>query len=124
MKLTIGDIVKACGGRAQIFESADENFEVTGVYLDSRLVTEGAGFVAQKGERVDGHSFIGQVFEKGALAVVCEELPENPAGPCILVDNSLLALKYIAAFYREQLSHYCLIERVAAKMLDFCKILC
>ncbi len=113
MKLTIGDIIKACGGRAQIFESADENFEVTGVYLDSRMVTEGAVFVAQKGERVDGHSFIGQVFEKGASLVICEKEPgqvrnefgTDPAnwGNYILVEDSLIALKKIARAYREKL---------------------
>ena len=99
--MTIKNIAEACSG--EIHGEYNEAAEASCVVIDSRLIEEGGVFIATKGERVDGHSFIGQVFEKGALAVVCEELPENPAGPCILVDNSLLALKYIAAFYREQL---------------------
>lgn len=78
--------------------------EVKGVELDSRKLQEGYLFIATKGERVDGHSFIGQAFEKGCYAVVCEKLPENVAGPCILVEDSFKALQDIAAYYREQLS--------------------
>lgn len=77
--------------------------EATGVYLDSRKITEGNVFIATVGERVDGHSFIGQVFEAGALGVICEKLPEKPAGPCILVKDSFKALKDVAAYYRKQL---------------------
>ena len=42
-------------------------------------------------------------FAGGALGVVCERLPEQPAGPCILVEDSL-SLKRIGEFYRRQLS--------------------
>lgn len=56
-----------------------------------------------RGEKVDGHSFIPAVFEKGALAVLSEEKLENPVGPYILVDSTLLAMKKIAANYRRKL---------------------
>ena len=73
MKLTIEDIVAAAGGEAHI--SVDTGLKVSGVVLDSRLVTEGGVFIAQKGERVDGHSFIGGVFEKGVSLVITELTP-------------------------------------------------
>ena len=41
--------------------------------------------------------------KKGALGVVCEELPEDCEVPCILVKDSFQALKEIAEYYRRQL---------------------
>ena len=77
--------------------------EAAGVVLDSRQVEKGFVFIAARGERVDGHRFIPEVFEKGALGVVCEKLPEDAAGPCILVEDSFRALQRIGEFYRCQL---------------------
>jgi len=80
-----------------------EQFEITGAVLDSRKVEPGYAFFAAKGERVDGHSFIAQVAEKGAVLVICEKAPEVDI-PYILVEDTLEALKKVAAFYREQLT--------------------
>ena len=79
--------------------------EAAGVVLDSRKVEQDFVFVATRGERVDGHRFIEEVFAKGAMAVVCEKLPEKGlySGPCILVEDSFEALKRIGEFYRCQL---------------------
>ena len=60
-------------------------------------------FIPIKGERVDGHCFIPDVFEKGALAVLSEVALDHPAGPYILVDSTTEAMKKIATFYRKQL---------------------
>ena len=38
-----------------------------------------------------------------ASAVLCEKVPENPKGPYILVEDSLLALRQLATWYRMQL---------------------
>ncbi len=98
--MTLLNIAKACG--SELKGSTTEE-TVTGVVLDSRLIQEGNLFIATKGEKVDGHSFIPQVAAKGAAAVVCEEVPEADI-PYILVEDSFQALKDIAAFYRQQLS--------------------
>lgn len=98
--ITINNIVKACEGILYYENKEVQEKEATAVVIDSRLVKEGAVFIAVKGERVDGHSFISQVFEKGAMAVICEELPKEPVGPCVLVKDSLKALKDLAKFYR------------------------
>lgn len=79
-----------------------EQQEITGAVLDSRKVESGYAFFATKGERVDGHSFIPQVAQKGAALVICQEAPVVDV-PYILVDDSFEALKIVAAFYREQL---------------------
>jgi UDP-N-acetylmuramoyl-L-alanyl-D-glutamate--2,6-diaminopimelate ligase len=50
---------------------------ISGITYDSREVIAGSMFFAVKGTRVDGHNFIPQVIEKGAVAIVCENLPES-----------------------------------------------
>lgn len=97
--MTIEMIAKACNG--SVFGSYDSTKEITGVIMDSRKAADGVLFIAVKGERVDGHRFIPQVFEQGAMCVVCETLPQELTGPCILVKDSLQALKDIGEFYRK-----------------------
>lgn len=101
--MTLDRIAQACGGQLIATEAYDGR-EAKGLVLDSRQVQEDVLFVATVGERVDGHSFIPEVYKKGALAVICEKAPEQPAGPYILVESSLQALKDLAAWYRRQLT--------------------
>lgn len=101
--MTLSNIAQACGGRL-ICPGEPPAAEAAGVVIDSRKAGKDFLFIATKGERVDGHRFIPEVFAGGALGVVCERLPEQPAGPCILVEDSFEALKRIGEFYRRQLS--------------------
>ena len=55
----------------------DSEREVTGIEIDSRKVAAGGLFVAMKGTQVDGHRFIEKAIEQGAVAVLCEDLPEK-----------------------------------------------
>ncbi len=87
---------KLCGAQGQ------EQLEITGAVLDSRKVESGYAFFATRGEKVDGHSFIPQVAEKGAALVICEQAPQVKV-PYIVVEDTFEALKKVAAFYREQL---------------------
>ena len=100
--MTLKNIAKACEGT---YIGAPELAEkvICGAVIDSRLVEEDYLFIPIKGERVDGHKFIPQVFEKGACCVLSEVELENPAGPYIRVASSEEALKKIAAFYRQSL---------------------
>lgn len=103
--MTLAAIAAACNGKLYYGDQSKypAGYEATQVIIDSRQITEGGVFIATPGERVDGHSFIPQVFEKGALGVVCQTLPTNQYGPCILVEDSFKALKDIATYYRQQL---------------------
>ena len=49
--------------------------EISGVQSDSRKVEKGFLFVAVRGTAVDGHAYIQSAIEKGAAAIVCEEIP-------------------------------------------------
>ena len=100
--MSLKNIALACEG-TYIGEEALADKVVCGAVIDSRLVEKDYLFIPIKGERVDGHNFIPQVFEKGACCVLSEIELENPAGPYIRVASSEDALKKIAAFYRQSL---------------------
>jgi UDP-N-acetylmuramoyl-L-alanyl-D-glutamate--2,6-diaminopimelate ligase len=50
---------------------------VKDVQIDSRNVSRGSVFVAVKGSAVDGHNFISKAVAQGAVAIVCETLPDD-----------------------------------------------
>ena len=72
---------------------------VSGIQFDSRKVEAGNVFIATRGTTSDGHQYIATAIENGAIAIVCEELPEdiNPVITYIKVDNSSDALGKIAS---------------------------
>lgn len=100
--MTLANIALACGGIYYGTES-DKEKVISGVVIDNRLVEKDYLFIAIKGARVDGHSFIPAAFESGALAVLSEYELENPAGAYILVESCETAMKKIAGFYRRSL---------------------
>ena len=76
--------------------------EITGVNIDSRMVEPGDLFIAMRGTQVDGHKYITAAEEKGAVAIVCEALPEqiNPNITYIKVaDSQAVAGKIATTFY-------------------------
>lgn len=100
--LTLIHLAEAAGG---IWHGTEEqkNQCVTAITTDSRVITEGCLFVAIPGARVDGHDFIGQVMEKGAMAVVAERDLGEVDFPYIQVNSSLDAVRDFAEFYLTQL---------------------
>ena len=78
------------------------NVAVSGITFDSRKIKKDCLFIAVKGTAADGHDFIAQAIEMGAIAIVCEELPETRLENItyIKVKNATYALGIIAAnFY-------------------------
>ena len=57
--------------------SGSTEIDVNDVCFDSRKVQPGSLFVATHGTTVDGHAFISVAEERGAVAIVCEIIPEN-----------------------------------------------
>lgn len=57
----------------QVIGSTD--IEISGVNIDSRLITAGHLFMAMHGTQSDGHAYIPAAIEKGAVAVLCEDMP-------------------------------------------------
>jgi UDP-N-acetylmuramoyl-L-alanyl-D-glutamate--2,6-diaminopimelate ligase len=70
--------------------------------FDSRKVEQGCLFFAVKGTTSDGHEYIPQAIEKGAIAIVCEVLPKviNKKITYLRVEDSADAMGRIASnFY-------------------------
>ena len=76
---------------------------IEGLAFDSRSVEKNFLFVALKGEAADGHKFIMQAIKKGAIAIVCETLPEKISDNItyIVVENSHFALGHIASNFND-----------------------
>ena len=79
----------------------DMNVSVTGICFDSRKVERGSLFIAVKGTLSDGHEFIGKAIQSGAIAIVCEKLPDTVEETItyVTVKNSKQALGIIASNY-------------------------
>ena len=71
---------------------------ISSATFDSRTVKKDSLFIATKGTAVDGHKYIDKAIELGAIAIVCEELPEtkNELVTYIKVTDSSYALGIIA----------------------------
>ncbi|HIS26649.1 MAG TPA: UDP-N-acetylmuramoyl-tripeptide--D-alanyl-D-alanine ligase [Candidatus Pullilachnospira intestinigallinarum] len=100
--LTLENIAAACGGTYQGPEHLRQQC-VSSITTDSRKTEPGCLFVPIVGSRADGHDFIPQVMEAGALASLSEKDLKDAPYPVIRVQSSLQAVKDIAAYYLKQL---------------------
>ena len=68
---------------------------------DSRAVEQGACFFAVRGTQSDGHRYIASAIERGAVAIICEEMPESRVEGVsyVKVEDSNIAMAHIAAAY-------------------------
>ena len=81
----------------QIIGSVD--ITINSITFDSREAGAGSLFFAVKGTKTDGHNYIESVIEKGSVAIICEDLPENISTNItyIKVTDSSFAAGIIAA---------------------------
>ncbi len=116
--LKLADVIEALTNIRPALESV-----ITEAIIDSRQAIPGSMFVAVPGERVDGHDFVGEAFQRGAsIALIQHAIPsdyktvrlvkfqpadlkiENGTPICLLVENTLAALQQIAHFWRRKLN--------------------
>jgi len=114
--LKLADVIEALTNIRPTLDSV-----ITEAIIDSRQVIPGSMFVAIPGERVDGHDFVGEAFQRGAsIALIQHAIPgdfktvhlvkfqpvdlkiENGTPICLLVENTLAALQQIAHFWRRK----------------------
>ena len=110
--LTVNDFWNV--GQVVTAEAEFPPFEITNpsVVIDSREVKGGELFIALKGEKTDGHSFIGSVFENGASwAMVSREWYEAegsaeppPGKGFIVTDDTVEGLQQLSSIYRTTFS--------------------
>jgi len=76
--------------------------------IDSRRTKPGDVFIALRTDQADGHDFVGEAFEKGAIsAFVCEKWysvngQSYPRGSFIVVEDTLVALQLLAKSHRKR----------------------
>lgn len=107
--LTLEEVVAAMDGTCN---RAVPPGSITGVTIDSRSVRVGELFIAIRGERFDGHDFVGRAFAAGALAAVVRsdfepaagrgtgDAPIPPDAMLIRVDDPISAMGSLARYYR------------------------
>lgn len=100
MAKTLGELAALIPGSYII---GDANLKIEDIQHDSRKVTPGALFVCMVGAHVDGHTFIPQAREKGAVAILtANEDADMPAGLSVLVVKDLVSsLQVIAPYFHD-----------------------
>lgn len=74
---------------------------ITDVTADSRTVEEGSLFICLKGATVDGHKFLAMAAQKGAVAALVEDVPDEiPAGITLLkVEDTRAAMEIVTPYF-------------------------
>lgn len=98
---TIAEVAAAMGARLL---HGDPDREASRVSIDTRTLARGDMFVAIKGDRFDGHAFVGDALAAGAAALVVSDAEAAAASPvdvCVLVvDDTTRALQSLARHVR------------------------
>lgn len=98
-RLTFSQLAEMVGGRVV---SGDPATISSSVIIDSREIKPEAVFFAVRGERLDGHDFVQQALEKGAVGAVVSRVPGNVDKPLIQVDDPTRALQRLASAIRDR----------------------
>ena len=92
--------------RGQIVSRANIEYSMLqthGVSSDTRHITPQSVFVALRGERFDGHNFLAQAKNAGAIVAVVEDTTNAPDDlVCVQVENTLHALGDLARYHRNR----------------------
>ena len=85
----------------RVLNNIEHNPEVTALEYDSRKVAPGHCFFAVVGTASDGHNYIHSAIEKGAVAIVCQRLPESLSEGVayVVVEDTNTAMAAMAAAY-------------------------
>lgn len=94
--ITLEAVAKAVNGK--ISDEKYNNIIIENITTDTRKIAEGDLFIPLKGENFDGHNFIQQAFESGALCCLSAENIETDK-PCIYVSDTRVALRDLAEYY-------------------------
>lgn len=98
MKFSLEYISDHCGGT--LSSSANKNREVSGFFTDSRTPDNNKLFLALRGERFDGNSFVPALLANGFAVMTDREENLSLAGDVICVSDVRSALQSLARYYR------------------------
>ncbi|MGZ6346285.1 MAG: UDP-N-acetylmuramoyl-L-alanyl-D-glutamate--2,6-diaminopimelate ligase [Anaerolineales bacterium] len=83
----------------QLLSGKPGDTRINGIAIDNRQVLPGNLFVAMKGASANGHDFINDAIQRGASAVVGDQIIGNVSVPYIQVENSRQSLAWLAAAF-------------------------
>ena len=119
MQPTLGHFLEALTS----YKRTGQEPAIAKVVVDSREVMPDSLFVAIMGERADGHEFVAEAFQNGAIAALVDHIPpgleaskidiknegvdgvaqwDGQTPVCIVVENSVDAMQTAAAHWRNQ----------------------
>ncbi|WP_304507261.1 UDP-N-acetylmuramoyl-tripeptide--D-alanyl-D-alanine ligase [Anaerotignum sp.] len=104
-KMTIREIIQATDAKVIAVDELDEILEknISHITQDSREVNKDSLFFAIQGERLDGHQFVAECFEKGVAACLSSKVIAPKKGSVLLlVPDVKKALLKLAAHYRNK----------------------
>jgi UDP-N-acetylmuramoyl-tripeptide--D-alanyl-D-alanine ligase len=87
---------------ANLLRSEGTGLVAQGWSIDSRTIAPGDVFFAIPGEHNDGHTFVREVFAKGAVAAVVSHCVADAGGRQLRVENTVAALQRLAAWARQR----------------------
>ena len=76
--------------------------KVVGISTDSRDIKKGDLYIAITGEKVDGHSFLTDVFDKGASTALVSKPVDESREKQIKIDDPINAIGKVARAWRDQ----------------------
>jgi UDP-N-acetylmuramoyl-tripeptide--D-alanyl-D-alanine ligase len=91
---------------AKVYSDHSERLEdivISGVSTDTRTIQPGDCFIALVGPNFNGHAFVNEARQKGAVAVIASE-PTNAGIPQLLVDDTNIALGQFGALVKRKVS--------------------
>ena len=100
--MTLAQAAAYCGGELYDF-TGSTGVEFSYICTDSREADKDTMFVAIRGERVDGHDYIGQAIEAGCRCFLCEYVPHDICARHVgaaVVEHSTAAFCQLAKRYR------------------------
>lgn len=89
--------------------SLDDSLVINRITTDSRLKTDHALFIPIIGDQFNGHDYVEQAIENGAVAIIWDEREELPLSipndfPVFLTEDTTAGLQKLAAYYREKIN--------------------
>ena len=90
MKLT--EIIDFVSSDFVFITDGFEDVKITNIVTDSRRAIAGSLFVCLKGTRLDGHDYINEAIERGAVFIVVEEGSEHKIQSGVLLDGVQYAI--------------------------------
>lgn len=98
---TFAQIIEVLQATPVHCENSQLQTSVVGLTTDTRDLQPGSIFLALRGESFDGHQFIGQAMEKGAIATIVDTSVETDI-PQFQVPDTLAAYQALGHWWRQQ----------------------